>query len=107
MTLNTANRRITKYIEKLAGIILIGAGGYIVARSAEDIVGVTGGIGTAAITIGVIVTVVSFMGCFGAANEKGVLLKTYFAFLLILIILEIGVGSAAYAKRDAVSYNVF
>jgi hypothetical protein len=55
------------------------------------------------IVIGCIITIVSFLGCFGAANEKGMLLKTYFALLIILVILEISVGIAAYVKRDAVS----
>jgi hypothetical protein len=55
-----------------------------------------------AIIIGIIVSVVSFLGCFGAANEKGMLLKTYFALLALLVILEIGVGIAAYGKSDSV-----
>ena len=46
--------------------------------------------------------IVSFLGVFGAANEKGMLLKTYFALLCILVIFEISVGVAAYVKRDAV-----
>jgi hypothetical protein len=52
--------------------------------------------------IGITITIVSFLGCFGAANEKGMLLKTYFALLIILVILEISVGIAAYAKMDDV-----
>lgn len=42
------------------------------------------------------------MGCFGAANEKGMLLKTYFALLFLLVILELSIGIAAYGKRDTV-----
>jgi hypothetical protein len=52
--------------------------------------------------IGLIITIVSFLGCFGAANEKGMLLKTYFGLLIILVILEISIGIAAYAKMDDV-----
>jgi hypothetical protein len=37
-------------------------------------------------------SIVSFLGCFGAANEKGMLLKTYFVILVVLIILELSVG---------------
>jgi hypothetical protein len=86
----------------LAGLLLIGAGGYITSNGAFDIIGLGGSIALASIIIGVIISFVSFLGCFGAANEKGMLLKTYFAMLVILIILEISVGIAAYGQRDSV-----
>ena len=82
------------FLSLLAGIILIGGGGYFASKSNMDIANLTGGIGTAAIAIGVLVTIISFLGCFGAANDKGMLLKTYFALLLLLVVLEIGVGIA-------------
>lgn len=50
--------------------------------------------------------VISFLGCFGAANEKGMLLKTYFALLLLVVVLELGVGGAAYTKKDDVNRSV-
>jgi hypothetical protein len=77
-------------------------GGYIVSNRPSDLVGLAAGIGTASIVIGVIVTLISFFGCFGAANEKGILLKTYFVILCIIIVLEMGVGIAAYSKRDSI-----
>ncbi|KAI8895059.1 Tetraspanin family-domain-containing protein [Globomyces pollinis-pini] len=88
------------FLSMLAGIIMIAGGGYIVSNNTNDIVGLSSGIAAASIAIGLIVSVVSFLGCFGAANEKGMLLKTYFFFLIILIILEVSVGIAAYAQRD-------
>ncbi|KAJ3112513.1 hypothetical protein HDU96_004494 [Phlyctochytrium bullatum] len=106
------------FLALLAGIILIGGGSYLHATSGRQgdlgssllehyINGSTvnwiAGLAIAAVVIGVVVTVVSFLGCFGAANEKGMLLKTYFAMLCILVVLELGVGIAAYVKRDTVT----
>lgn len=68
----------------------------------DDIINLSGTIAAGACTIGVLVTVVSFFGCFGAANEKGVLLRTYFALLIILMVLELSVGIAAYVKKDEI-----
>ncbi|KAJ3193253.1 hypothetical protein HK101_005152 [Irineochytrium annulatum] len=88
----------------LAGIILIGGGSFIEASAAhESLVDLGSTLGVGAIVVGCIVTIVSFLGCFGAANEKGMLLKTYFALLVFLVALELSVGIAAYVKRDAVS----
>ncbi|KAI8925219.1 Tetraspanin family-domain-containing protein [Entophlyctis helioformis] len=93
---------LINFLSMLAGIILIATGGYINSSAPEDFANVAGSIAAAAIVIGSIIAIVSFLGCFGAANEKGLLLKTYFALLLVLVILEISVGAAAYAKRDTI-----
>ncbi|KAJ3309822.1 hypothetical protein HDV04_005601 [Boothiomyces sp. JEL0838] len=94
---------VINFLSMLAGLILIGGGGYIISNNTTDIVGLSSGIASAAIAIGVIVSIVSFLGCFGAANEKGMLLKTYFVLLIILVILEVSIGAAAYAQRDEIS----
>ncbi|KAJ3306695.1 hypothetical protein HDV03_004326 [Kappamyces sp. JEL0829] len=80
----------------------MGGGGYIISNGSDDITGLTHGVASASIAIGAIVSIISFLGCFGAANEKGLLLKTYFALLVVLIILEVSVGAAAYAKRNEI-----
>ncbi len=98
---------LVNFLSLLAGFILIGGGGFITSQSSQDILNLSGSIGVSAIIIGLIVTIVSFLGCFGAANEKGLMLKTYFGLLILLVILEIGVGIAAYAKRDAVRCVIF
>ncbi|KAJ3246668.1 hypothetical protein HDU78_006418 [Chytriomyces hyalinus] len=91
------------FLSLLAGVILIGGGAYIQANAGtDDLIDLSSGIAAAAIGIGVLVTVVSFFGIFGAANEKGMLLKTYFGMLLLLVVFEISVGIAAYVKSDAV-----
>ena len=82
---------------------MIGGGAYIKNSTTSDVINMNGGLAVAAIIIGVIITIISFFGCFGAANEKGVLLKTYFAMLFILVILELSIGIAAIAKKDDVS----
>lgn len=97
---------LINFMSMLAGLILMGTGGYILSSTTQDIIGLASTIGTAAIVIGTIVSIVSFLGCFGAANEKGILLKTYFIFLLLLIILEISVGAAAYARGDQIPEQI-
>ncbi|KAJ3030807.1 UNVERIFIED_CONTAM: cd63 antigen [Siphonaria sp. JEL0065] len=91
------------FLSLLAGVILIGGGAYIqVNAGSDDLIDLSGSTAAAAIGIGVLITAISFFGIFGAANEKGMLLKTYFGLLLLLVIFELGVGIAAYVKSDAV-----
>ncbi|KAI8621605.1 Tetraspanin family-domain-containing protein [Chytriomyces sp. MP71] len=91
------------FLSLLAGVILIGGGAYIqIHAGSDDLIDLSSGIAASAIGIGVLITLVSFFGIFGAANEKGMLLKTYFGMLLLLVIFEIGLGIAAYVKSDAV-----
>ncbi|KAI8822880.1 Tetraspanin family-domain-containing protein [Fimicolochytrium jonesii] len=97
------------FLSLLAGLILIGAGSYLLTSSgpvAGDLLNLGRTVASAGIAIGVIVTIVSFLGCFGAANEKGMLLKTYFALLILLVILEISVGIAAYTKRNEIDSGI-
>ncbi|KAI9091012.1 Tetraspanin family-domain-containing protein [Phlyctochytrium arcticum] len=95
---------LINFLSMLAGIILIGGGAYLTSTTggSNSLLNLGSTVAIAAIIIGIIVTIVSFFGCFGAANEKGMLLKTYFALLIILVVLEISVGIAAYAKRNTV-----
>jgi len=94
---------VINFLSLLAGILFIAGGAYIKSQSSdENLLNITSAIAGWSVAIGVTVTIVSFLGCFGAANEKGMLLKTYFALLLLLVILEIGIGIAAYAKKDDV-----
>ncbi|KAJ3142036.1 Leukocyte surface antigen cd53 [Physocladia obscura] len=91
------------FLSLLAGVILIGGGAYIQANAGQDdLIDLSGSTAAAAIGIGVLVTAISLFGIFGAANEKGMLLKTYFGLLLLLVVFEIGVGIAAYVKSDEV-----
>ena len=47
------------------------------------------------------------LGCLGATNEKGVLLKVYFAMLLVLVILQIIAGIVAASQKDTVRIYPF
>ena len=77
-------------------------GGYIVSDHIHDILGITTSVAYSAIVIGIIVCLISFLGCFGALNEKGVILKVYFFLLAVLVLLEIGIGISGYVYRDSV-----
>jgi hypothetical protein len=81
---------------------LIAAGSYLTSNS-RDSAFLSTSIAGGAIGVGVVITLISFLGCFGAANEKGIMLKTYFALMLILIVLELSVGIAAYAEQSHVT----
>ncbi len=78
------------------------AGSYLTSNS-RDSAFLSTSIAGGAIGVGVLITLISFLGCFGAANEKGIMLKTYFALMLILVILELSVGIAAYAEQSHVN----
>lgn len=55
-----------------------------------------------AIAAGVIIVLVSFLGCCGAITENKFMLLGFFIFLLIIFILEIAAGIAAYVMRGNV-----
>lgn len=94
---------LVTFLSLLAGLILVGGGAYQQsAASQSDVIDLTGSISIAAIIIGITIGLISLFGCLGTYNEKGFLLKTYFAMLLILIVLEVSVGIAAYAKQSEV-----
>lgn len=57
---------LINFLSLLAGLILIGGGGVLTAGSSLDIINLSGSIGISAIVIGIIVAIVSFLGCFGA-----------------------------------------
>jgi hypothetical protein len=78
-------------------------GGYILSNKASYIIGLTTSIAYAAITIGIILCIISFLGCFGAANEKGIVLKSYYILLVLLVTLELSIGIAAYVNRDSIN----
>ncbi|XP_068687489.1 CD63 antigen-like [Montipora capricornis] len=52
------------------------------------------------IVIGVVVTIVGFLGCCGAYKENYCMVTTFAVLLAIIFILEIAAGAYAYANRD-------
>ncbi|XP_031573559.1 tetraspanin-9-like [Actinia tenebrosa] len=87
------------------GIILIGVGSWAEVRYG-DFVDITSlNYVTASriiIAVGVIVAVVSFLGCCGAWKESKNVLYVFFAILLILLILEIAGAVLGYVYSDKV-----
>jgi len=59
-----------------------------------------------AIATGVIIVIVSSLGCLGAISQNKRLLLAFFIFILIVFILEIATGAVAYAKRDTIEENL-
>jgi len=54
------------------------------------------------IVIGALITVVSFVGCCGAMTSNACLMKTYGAFLCILLIAEVGTAIAIFVLKNDV-----
>lgn len=54
------------------------------------------------IAAGAIIVIVAFLGCCGAITENKIMLLVFFVFLLIIFILEIGAGIAAYVWRGEI-----
>ncbi|CAG8476003.1 13403_t:CDS:2 [Ambispora leptoticha] len=94
------------FLSLLAGLILIAVGFYVYSTE-EQITYITSSpmryhLPYAMITLGGLISLVSFLGCFGAANEQPVILTFYFGLLFILVISQIAVGSLAFSYRQDV-----
>ena len=70
----------------------MGGGGYIISNGSGDITGLTDGVATASIVIGAIVSIISFLGCFGAANEKVLHLSFYLGSMTARLLLGLVVS---------------
>ncbi|KAJ3273573.1 hypothetical protein HDV01_004340 [Terramyces sp. JEL0728] len=86
-------------LEQIVSLLFIAGGGYIISND-EDITGLTFGLGVGTIVVGILQAVVSFIGLVGAAQEKTVLLKTFVAIYVLILIVEVVIGSVAYAERN-------
>ncbi|XP_041472359.1 CD151 antigen-like isoform X3 [Lytechinus variegatus] len=87
-----------------AGIVLIGIGSWITARQqdytdlfSEDTILIVTGV---TIGVGCFIFIVGFCGCCGALKEGTFLLKLYFFFMVLIIILEITAGILAFVFDD-------
>ncbi|XP_011664079.1 CD151 antigen isoform X2 [Strongylocentrotus purpuratus] len=87
-----------------AGIVLISIGSWITARQqeytdlfAEDTILIVTGI---TIGVGCFIFLVGFCGCCGALKEGTFLLKLYFFFMVLIILLEITAGILAFVFDD-------
>jgi len=86
----------------ITGLFLIGVGAYvqIAAESYLDFLGVSY-VNTPIILIvvGVIIFVIAFLGCCGASKENKCMLYTYSTLLTLILLVEIGVGIAAFVLK--------
>ncbi|KAJ8023470.1 Tetraspanin-9 [Holothuria leucospilota] len=60
-------------------------------------------VGNLLIAVGIIVFLVSFLGCFGAMRESRLLLLLFIGFLLLIFILEMAIGGLGYRYRNEVT----
>ncbi|CAG8585786.1 14619_t:CDS:10 [Acaulospora morrowiae] len=88
----------------LAGVILIATGYYLYGAESK-VTHITSStlsynFAYALITIGGFISLVSFLGCYGAAEEKIGFLRAYLTLLFLLMTSQIVVGSLAFAYRQ-------
>jgi len=89
----------------LAGLGLIITGAVVQTRFRTYFDFFGGGLGGAAIVlivIGSIIFIIGFFGCCGAYKENYCMTMTFAALLIIIFIVEIGAGIAAYIMKDKV-----
>lgn len=94
------------FLAMLGGVLMMAYGIQILYSRGDMFL--MGSVATTGIILGVLTAFVSFLGCCGATNEKGILLKIYFALLMVLVVLQIVAGSVAAAtKVSSLSDNVW
>ncbi len=86
----------------MTGVILIAAGAFLLSNTPEGLVVLANSMAGGSIGVGVFIVLISFLGGLGAISEKSMMLKTYFALLFILIIMELSVGIASYVEQAQV-----
>lgn len=87
------------------GCALLGIGVYLNVKY-KDYVNVSDfnfiSVANVAIAAGVLIALIAFLGCCGAVQENKCMLLTFAIFLILIFILEIGAGIAAYVMRGKV-----
>ncbi|KAI9224060.1 Tetraspanin family-domain-containing protein [Blastocladiella britannica] len=78
------------------GFFIVGIVGY----SSDSLVGIiSSSLPAACIALGVIMALISLVGCFGAANESTFFMRVYFGFLAVMIVSEFVIGGVAYSHK--------
>ncbi|KAL5254465.1 hypothetical protein ACHWQZ_G014040 [Mnemiopsis leidyi] len=96
-------------IAVLAGIALIGVGGFVMAKGKEYLPDVGVSLTPAAtclIILGVLLMLVGGFGCFGACTGRHGLLNVYLALLGIIVILEIAVLIYGFVNKGKVAGTI-
>ena len=88
----------------ITGAALIGLGSYmqIHMKNYFDFLGDTGFVNTSIfiIIVGVVVALISFFGCCGACTKNPCMMHTFGSFMLLIIIIEIGLGVTVYIYKE-------
>jgi len=93
---------IFNFLFFVMGIVIITVGAIVASKSGANYNLLSEGstkfteVPVAVIIVGVIVTLVSFFGCFGAARNSRAFLLTFAIIVSIIFVLEFGLGIAAY-----------
>jgi len=104
---------LLNFVFAITGLALIALGAYvkIEAENYLDFLGnsyVTTPI--LFIIVGAIIFVIAFFGCCGTCSESSCMIYTYACLLIVVIIVEVGAGVAAYMLKDdlkqALSHNM-
>jgi len=86
----------------LGGCLMIGAGSYLhhqIKNNAEFLENRGSQAGIAAIALGGIIALVSFLGCCGLCKKSSGMIKLYGICVTVLLVAQIGCGIFAYVKR--------
>ncbi|KAJ3370997.1 hypothetical protein GGF31_003727 [Allomyces arbusculus] len=85
------------------GLLAVGIYGY----SSDSVVGiVSSNLPLSCILLGLVVAVVSLVGCFGVANEARLFIRIYFILLTLLIFGQIVLGAVAASHKEDVEYYI-
>lgn len=94
------------FVIVLAGLVLVIAGA-LVQTKFNDYLSFFGGTANAAaiflIVIGVIVSIIGFFGCCGAAKESHCMIVTFIVLLCIVLVLEVAAAIVAFVLRNKIT----
>lgn len=91
-------------VTQIAGLIFLGGGGYIISNEYIDLAGFSSGIANASVILGLVVTLIAFLGIAGATNQSRLLLRFYFGLVLLLVLLQFSIGVGTFVKRDEIPF---
>eukprot|EP00160_Parvularia_atlantis_P019680 Unigene782_Nuclearia_a/m.2547 Unigene782_Nuclearia_a/g.2547 ORF Unigene782_Nuclearia_a/g.2547 Unigene782_Nuclearia_a/m.2547 type:complete len:231 (-) Unigene782_Nuclearia_a:132-824(-) len=89
---------LVDFIFLVGGVLLIALGSWSLTNYVEGISSTNLAIGL--IVLGCLVTLIALVGCCGAMYESRGLLKAYFGFVLVIMLVQIALGITAYVLRD-------
>jgi hypothetical protein len=83
-------------------LVILGAKDFTNAKNINAIITELNGVNAVVIGVGVIIVVISFLGCCGALKENACMLNMFLALLMIILIAEIAVGYLAFKNKSKI-----